>query len=66
MRERYEIRIRGLIGPLLRRVFGDLRVETLPAQSTIRGRMSPAELDHLLLRLQESGVELVFLEGKGS
>ncbi|GIM95927.1 hypothetical protein [Paractinoplanes toevensis] len=66
MRERYEIRIRGLIGPLVRRIFGDLRVETLPCQSTIRGRLSPEELDHLLQRLQESGVELVFLEGKGS
>ena len=65
MRERYEIRIRGLLGPLLRRTFGDLRVEAFPSQSTIRGRMSTEELDHLLRRLQEEGVELVFLEGKG-
>lgn len=62
MNERYEIRIRGLFGPLLRRTFEVMKCEALPCQSTIRGRLSAEELDTLLLRLEESGVELVYLD----
>jgi hypothetical protein len=62
MKERYEIRIRGLLGPLLRARFGDLSCWTLPSQSTIRGRLSEEELQRLLDRLEESGVELVHLD----
>ena len=62
MKERYEIRIHGLLGPLLRSRFASLAVETLPCQSTIRGRFSEEELQRLLDKLQESGVELVYLD----
>lgn len=62
MKERYEIRIRGLIGPLLRSTFAGMACETLPAQSTIRGRLSIEELHRMLDRLDESGVELVYLD----
>ena len=62
MKERYEIRIHGLLGPLLRSRFANLACETLPCQSTIRGQFSEEELQHLLDRLEESGVELVYLD----
>ena len=62
MMERYEIRIHGLIGPLLRSTFEGLACETLPCQSTIRGKLSVEELHRLLSRLEQSGVELVYLD----
>ncbi|GIE98474.1 hypothetical protein [Paractinoplanes rishiriensis] len=62
MNERYEIRIHGLLGPLLRTSFDDLSCESLPSQSTIRAKLSAAELERLLLRLDQSGVELVHLD----
>jgi len=62
MKERYEIRIHGLLGPLLRSRFASLACEMLPCQSTIRGRFSEEELQHLLDRLEQSGVELVYLD----
>jgi hypothetical protein len=62
MKERYEIRIHGLLGPLLRSRFAGLACETLPCQSTIRGRFSEEELQRLLDKLQQSGVELVYLD----
>ena len=62
MRERYEIRIQGLIGPLLRSAFESLACETRPAQSTIRGELSAEDLHRLLRRLDRSGVQLVYLD----
>lgn len=62
MKERYEIRIHGLLGPLLRSRFASLACESLPCQSTIRGRFSEEELQRLLDKLQQSGVELVYLD----
>jgi hypothetical protein len=61
MDERYEIRIRGFLGPLLRTAVGQLRYRTLPSQSTIRGRLSDAALERLLDRLDRSGLEVVCL-----
>jgi hypothetical protein len=62
MKERYEIRIHGLIGPLLRSTFEDLACERLPAQSTIRGKLTAEELHRLLRRLDQSGIQLVYLD----
>ena len=62
MRERYILRIRGLIGPLLRITLGDLHYRPVPCQTTITGRLSDADLQKLLIRLDESGLEVVQLE----
>jgi hypothetical protein len=61
MNERYEIRIRGFLGPLLRSVFSGMRCKSVPCQSTIRGELSQEDLRRLLELLDESGVELVSL-----
>lgn len=62
MKERYEIRIHGLLGPLLRSRFKNLACEILPRQSTIRAKLSAEELERLLERLDKSGIEVVYLD----
>jgi len=59
MAERYEIRVLGLLGPLLRTVFGSMRCEAVPRQTTLRGQLSLDELGWLLKRLDQWDVELI-------
>ena len=65
MNERYVVRVRGVLGPLLRIVLGEMRFEAVPCQTTIRGPLSDEAVRRLLVRLDESGVELVQLERLG-
>lgn len=61
MKERYVMRIRGPIGPLLRITLGDVQCWAVPCQTAITGSLSDADLHKLLTRLDESGVELLYL-----
>ena len=62
MHERYEIRVRGCLGPLLRVAFDEMRFQFVPSQSTICGELSEGDLDRLLRRLDQTGLQLVRLD----
>ncbi|WP_433829868.1 hypothetical protein ACQP2E_09335 [Actinoplanes sp. CA-015351] len=61
MAEHFEIRVRGFLGPLMRMALRGLRFRTMPAHSTILGRLSDRDLERLLTSLDDSGVEVVCL-----
>jgi hypothetical protein len=65
MNERYIVRVRGILGPLLRTLLRDVRCEAVPCHTVIRGPLSDVALRHLLEALDKSGVELIHLERSG-
>jgi hypothetical protein len=59
--ERYEIRISGRLGPALCAAFEAMHCEVAPTQTTIRARLSAAELRELFGRMDKLGIQLVDL-----
>jgi len=58
MNERYGIRVLGRLGPALRAAFTAMHCEVVTHHTVIRGRMSGFELEHLLDRMDKSGIPL--------
>lgn len=65
MDSRYEIRILGYLGPVLRAAVDGMRYELMPTQTTIRATLSPGDLRRLLKRLDARGVTLIHLARTG-
>jgi hypothetical protein len=65
MDSRYEIRILGYLGPVLRAAVDGMRCELMPTQTTIRATLSPGDLRQLLRRLDARGVTLIHLGRAG-
>jgi hypothetical protein len=62
MNERYVLRVRGMLGPLVRHTLAEVRYRYVPAQTTITGTLSDDDLRALLTRLDNYGVQVVSLE----
>ena len=65
MDSRYEIRILGYLGPVLRAAIDGMQCEIVPTQTTIRAKLSPGDLRQLLKRLDARGVTLIHLARTG-
>jgi hypothetical protein len=57
---RYEIRLRGRVGDHLAAALG-LEAEVEPERTVLSGSLTPLDLQRLLARLQERGLEIVAL-----
>ena len=56
---RYRVVVRGLVGPDLATLFGDLHVDARGSESSLTGSFDQAQLHGLLERLQDLGIPIV-------
>jgi hypothetical protein len=58
--QRYEIRVRGHLGPILRRAFSDLLAERCGGDTMLRGPLRDQSALHgLLAQIEALGLELI-------
>ncbi len=55
----YEIRVLGVLGPLLREAFAELAVDVEPTATVLSGRLDQPALHDVLDRVRALGLELV-------
>ena len=55
----YQVRVRGHLGPAMRRAFPALRAETQARDTVLRGVTDQAALHGVLARIEELGLELL-------
>ena len=55
----YQIRVRGHLGPTMRRAFANLQARTQAGDTVLRGIRDQAALHGVLARVEELGLELL-------
>ena len=55
----YQIRVRGHLGPMMRRAFPALQAQTQAGDTVLRGVADQAALHGVLARVEELGLELI-------
>ena len=62
MTDRYEIRVSGRLGPVLRAAFADMQAEIVPRRIVIEGWLSRDEFRALVLRMENMSGQFIHLD----